>query len=295
VIIESVPNFSEGRRPEVCRALAEAAKASGASVLDLTWDSDHHRSVLTFAGTPDAVERAAFAVALVALAKIDLTRHRGRHPRMGAIDVLPFIPLRDATMEDAVALARAVGARLGSELGLPVFLYEAAATKPERRNLADVRAPQFEGLRDLLGKDSARVPDFGPNRVHPTGGAVAVGARMPLIAFNLDLETQDVDVAREIARTIRERDGGLPGIKALGLSLEQRKCAQVSMNVCDYTKTGLLDVYAAVERLAERLGTSIRAGELIGLLPRDAFPPDGARRLKLSGFDDSRILENRLP
>jgi len=295
VIIEAVPNFSEGRRPEVCRALAEAAKASGATVLDLTWDSDHHRSVLTFAGAPDAVERAAFAVALVALAKIDLTRHQGRHPRMGAIDVLPFVPLRDATMADAVALARAVGARLGSELGLPVFLYEAAATKPERRNLADVRAPQFEGLRDLLGKDPARVPDFGPNRIHPTGGAVAVGARMPLIAFNLDLETQDVDVAREIARTIRERDGGLPGIKALGLSLEQRKCAQVSMNVCDYTKTGLLDVYAAVERLAERLGTSIRAGELIGLLPRAAFPPDGARRLKLTGFDDSRILENRLP
>jgi glutamate formiminotransferase len=214
---------------------------------------------------------------------------------MGAIDVLPFIPLRDATMADAVALARSVGARLASEVGLPVFLYEAAATRPERRNLADIRAPQFEGLRDLMGKDPDRIPDFGPNRVHPTGGAVAVGARMPLIAFNLDLDTDDVGVARKIARAIRERDGGLPGIKALGLSLEQRRCAQVSMNVCDYTKTGLLDVYAAVERLAKDLGTSIRAGELIGLLPRAAYPEDGARRLKLAGFDESKILENRLP
>jgi glutamate formiminotransferase len=295
VLIESVPNFSEGRRPEVCRALADAAKGSGVTVLDLTWDADHNRSVLTFAGTPAAVEQAAFAVALVALAKIDLRQHQGRHPRMGAIDVLPFIPLREATMADAVALARSVGARLASEAGLPVFLYEAAATRPGRRKLADIRAPQFEGLRDLMGKDPARVPDFGPNRVHPTGGAVAVGARMPLIAFNLDLETDDVGIARKIARAIRERDGGLPGIKALGLSLDQRNCAQVSMNVCDYTKTGLLDVYAAVERLAKELGTSIRAGELIGLLPRAAYPEDGARRLKLAGFDESKILENRLP
>jgi len=295
VIIEAVPNFSEGRRPEICRALADAAAACGVTVLDLTWDADHHRSVLTFAGPPAAVEQAAFAVALVALAKIDLRSHEGRHPRMGALDVLPFVPLRDATMADAVALARSVGARLASEVGLPVFLYEAAATRPGRRNLADVRAPQFEGLRDLMGKDPAYIPDFGPNRVHPTGGAVAIGARMPLIAFNLDLDTEDVDVARGIARTIRERDGGLPGIKALGLSLERRKCAQVSMNVCDYTKTGLLEVYAAVEREAGKRGTSIRAGELIGLLPRAAFPQDGARRLKLVGFDESKILENRLP
>lgn len=295
MIIESVPNFSEGRRPDTCRALADAAAACGASVLDLTRDEDHHRSVLTFAGSAAVVERAAFAVALVALAKIDMTRHQGRHPRMGAIDVLPFVPLRDATMADAVALARTVGARLGSELGLPVFLYEAAASRPARRNLADVRAPQFEGLRDLLGQDPEWTPDFGPSRIHPTGGCVAVGARMPLIAFNLDLATEDVAVAREIARTIRERDGGLPGIKALGIYLDRRKCAQVSMNICDYTKTGLLDVTAAVERLAERLGTSVRAGELIGLLPRAAFPEDGARRLKLQGFDDSRILENRLP
>jgi len=295
VIVESVPNFSEGRRPEVCRALAEEARRSGAAVLDLTWDADHHRSVLTMAGPPPAIERAAFAVARKALEEIDLTRHRGQHPRMGAIDVLPFVPLRDATMADAVALARAVGARLGSELRLPVFLYESAATRSDRRNLAAVRAPQFEGLRELLGKDPAWRPDFGPDAIHPSGGAVAVGARMPLIAFNVDLETDDVDVARDIARRIRERDGGLPGIKALGLYLAQRRCAQVSMNLCDYTKTGLLAVFDAVERLAAPHGTAIRAGELIGLVPAAAFPEDGARRLKLADFSPSRILENRLP
>ncbi len=295
MILESVPNFSEGRRPDVCRALADEAARRGASVLDLTWDPDHHRSVLTLAGAPHAVEQAAFAVARKAVETIDLTRHRGRHPRMGAIDVLPFVPLRDASMEDAVALARAVGARLGSELSLPVFLYEAAASRPDRKNLASIRAPQFEGLRELLGKDPAWRPDFGPDRIHPTAGAVAVGARMPLIAFNLDLETDDVDVAREIARKIRERDGGLPGIKALGLYLESRHCAQVSVNVCDYTKTGLLTVFDAVDRLAVPRGTSIRAGELIGLVPAAAFPDDGARRLKLADFSPSRILENRLP
>jgi len=295
VIVESVPNFSEGRRPEVCQALSEEARKSGAAVLDLTWDADHHRSVLTMAGPPPAIERAAFAVARKAIELIDLTRHQGQHPRMGAIDVLPFVPLRDASMADAVALARGVGARLGAELSLPVFLYESAATRPERRNLAAVRAPQFEGLRELLGKDPAWRPDFGPDRIHPTAGAVAVGARMPLIAFNLDLETDDVEVARDIARKIRERDGGLPGIKALGLYLDRRNCAQVSVNVCDYTKTGLLAVFQAVERLASPWGTSVRAGELIGLVPAAAFPQDGARLLKLQEFDPSRILENRLP
>jgi len=295
VIVESVPNFSEGRRPEFCRALADLARRSGAAVLDLTWDPDHHRSVLTMAGPPRAVEEAAFSVARLAVEGIDLTRHQGQHPRMGAIDVLPFVPLRDASMDEAVALARGVGERLGSELALPVFLYEAAASRPERRNLAAVRAPQFEGLRDLIGKDPAWRPDFGPDRIHPTAGAVAVGARMPLIAFNLDLDTDDVGVARAIARKIRERDGGLPGIKALGLYLDRRRCAQVSINVCDHTKTGLLDVFDAVERLAGTMGTSIRAGELIGLVPAAAFPQDGARRLKLGSFGPDRILENRLP
>jgi glutamate formiminotransferase len=295
VIIESVPNFSDGRRPEVGEALRAAAGAAGVTLLDFTADPDHHRSVLTFAGKPREVEEAAFAVASKALELIDLTKHAGAHPRMGAIDVLPFVPLQGATMTDAVALARSVGARIGSDLHLPVFLYERAATRPERRNLADLREPQFEGLRDLIGKDPARVPDFGPNRIHPTGGCVAVGARMALIAFNIDLDTRDLKLAKKIAKKIRERDGGLPGIKALGIDLPSRECAQVSMNVCDYERTGLLDVWAAVEREAAALGTRARAGELIGLVPRAAFPEDGARKLQLIEFSPDRILENRLP
>jgi len=295
VIIESVPNFSEGRRADVVEALAAEARARGVTVLDLTKDPDHHRSVITFAGPPRAVEEAAFAVTKKALELIDLTKHRGAHPRMGAIDVLPFVPLQGATLPDAVLLARSLGARIGSELGLPVFLYEAAATRPQRRNLAEVRGPEFEGLRDLIGKDPARTPDFGPNRIHPTGGCVAVGARPPLIAFNVDLDTDDVKIARAIARKIRERDGGLPGVKALGIALPSRNCAQVSMNLCDYAKTGLLAVFAAVEREAALLGTRVRAGELIGLVPRAAFPEDGAAALKLIDFSPRRILESHLP
>jgi len=176
VIVESIPNFSEGLRPEVCARIAEAARACGVRILDLTGDRDHHRSVLIFVGTPAAVAEAGFAVARKAVELIDLTRHQGQHPRMGAIDVLPFVPLEGATMPDVVALARSVGARIGADLGLPVYLYEAAATRPDRRNLADLRRPRFEGLRDLFGKNPARVPDFGPNRFRPTAGCVAVSS-----------------------------------------------------------------------------------------------------------------------
>lgn len=294
MIVESIPNFSEGRRPELVAHIVEAARACGVRILDVTGDRDHNRSVLTFAGPPGAVAEAGFAAAKKALELIDLTRHEGNHPRMGALDVLPFVPLEGASMPDVVALARSVGARIGADLGLPVFLYEAAATRPDRKNLADLRRPQFEGLRELIGKDPTRVPDFGPNRIHPTGGCVAVGARLPLIAFNIDLDTEDVAVAKAIAKKIRERDGGLPGIKALGLPLAARKCAQVSINVCDYAKTGLLDVFRAVEREAEARGTKVRAGELIGLVPRAAFPQDGARVLRLLEFSPQSILENNL-
>ncbi len=294
MIVESVPNFSEGRRPEVCERIRDAAAACGVKVLDLEMDRDHNRSVLTFIGAPGPAGEAAFAAARAAVELIDLNRHQGAHPRMGAIDVLPFVPLQAATMADAVELARKVGARLGGELGLPVFLYEAAAARPERRNLADVRQPQFEGLRELVGKDPARAPDFGPARLHPTAGCVAVGARMALIAYNVDLETSDVGVARKIARKVRERDGGLPGIKALGLAVADRQCAQVSMNVCDYTRTGLLEAFRAVEAEAERLGTKVRSSEIVGLTPRAALPPDPARSLRLAGFSPRQVLESHL-
>ena len=197
-------------------------------------------------------------------------------------------------MADAVGLARTVGRRLGEELRLPVFLYEFAATRPDRKNLADIRQPQFEGLREKIGRDPDRVPDFGPNAIHPTAGCVAVGARLPLIAYNIDLDTEDVAVAKKIAKKIRERDGGLPGIKALGLSIADRKCAQVSMNVCDYQKTGLGQVFQAVEREATRLGVRVRSSEVIGLLPQEALPTDPERTLKLAGFRPDQVLESHL-
>jgi glutamate formiminotransferase len=294
MLLEAVPNFSEGRRADVCAAIAGAARRPEVQVLDLEMDADHHRSVLTLAGPPEPLAEAAFAAAREAVARIDLNAHRGQHPRMGAIDVLPFVPLGGAPMEVAVDLARRVGRRIGDELGVPVFLYEAAAVRSDRRNLADIRKPQFEGLRELIGRDPDRTPDFGPPRIHPTAGCVAVGARRPLIAFNVDLDTEDVAVARAIARKVRERDGGLPALKALGLYLAERRCAQVSMNVCDYTRTGLAEAFRAVEAEASRLGVGVRGSEIVGLVPRDALPPDPERTIRLSGFHPRQVLENRL-
>jgi glutamate formiminotransferase len=294
MLLEAVPNFSEGRDPSVVHAIADAARDAGARVLALETDADHHRSVLTLAGAPASLAAGAFAAAAAAVRLVDLSRHRGRHPRMGALDVLPFVPLGGATMDDAVRLALDTGRRLGDELGLPVFLYEHAASRPSRRNLADVRRPRFEGLRDLVGRDPDWDPDFGPRRIHPTAGAVAVGARRVLIAYNVDLDGADVAAARRIASRIRERDGGLPALKALGLFLESRGCAQVSMNLCDHARTGLLDAFRAVEREAAAEGLRVRSSELVGLVPRDAFPHDGERLLKLANFSPDRILENRL-
>ena len=295
MILECVPNFSDGRRREVADEVAAAVKAvPGARYLGLESDPDHNRSVLTFVGGAEAVAEAAFATARVAVERIDLTKHEGRHPRMGAVDVIPFIPIREVTMEDAVKVARAVGARIGTELKVPVYLYESAATRPDRRNLADIRKPQCEGLRDLIGKDPERVPDFGPAAIHPTAGCVAVGARRPLIAYNVDLESADEKLAKRIAKKIRERDGGLPGIKALGLFIAERGCAQVSINVCDFTRTSLETVYAAVERDAEAAGVKVRSSEIIGLTPQAALPEGAVARLKLHGFRDEQVIENRL-
>ncbi|MBI4565870.1 MAG: glutamate formimidoyltransferase [Planctomycetes bacterium] len=295
MIVECVPNFSEGRRRDACESIVEAIQAvPGTRVLDLEMDPDHHRSVVTFIGDPRAVALAAFAAAHKAVQLIDLTRHQGQHPRMGAIDVLPFVPIRDVAMEQCVRLAREVGARLGNELGLPVYLYESAATRADRRNLADIRKPQFEGLRDLIGKDPDRDPDFGPRRIHPTAGCVAVGARPPLIAYNIDLETQETGLAKKIARKIRERDGGLPAIKALGLFVADRKCAQVSINVCDYTRTSLKTVFDAVVAEASAASARVRSSEIVGLCPQAALPAEWREHLKLGRFRDEQVIENRL-
>jgi glutamate formiminotransferase len=295
-IVECVPNFSEGRRRDVADAIVAAALAAGAvKLLDLELDANHHRSVLTFAGTIREVEQAAFAAVAAAKERIDLTVHKGEHPRMGATDVLPFVPVRGTTMEACVALARRVGRRIGEELAIPVFFYEEAATRPERRNLADVRAGEFEGLRDAIGRDPARAPDFGPPRIHPTAGAVAVGARFFLVAYNVNLATQDVKLAKSIAKQIRERDGGLKCVKALGFFLEDRKLAQVSMNLTNYQATSVERVYAEIEGLARAAGVGILESELVGLAPRAALPDGVPARVKLAGFDPKKqILEELL-
>lgn len=299
MLVECVPNISEGRRAEVVEAVVAAACAAApVYLIDRSSDPDHNRSVITLAGEGEDCVAAAVALCARAAELIDLRRHQGEHPRMGATDVIPFVPLAGTPMAHCVELARRCGRRIGAELRIPVYYYEEAATRPERRNLADVRKGQFEGLRAQIGRDPAREPDEGPkDAIHPSAGAVAVGARFFLIAFNVNLATADVAVAREIARAVRERDGGLAGIKAMGFLLEDRRppLAQVSMNVCNYRATSPLRVFEEIERLAAARGVEILESELVGLAPAGALPEGAAERLKLRGFDpENQILERRL-
>jgi glutamate formiminotransferase len=275
--------------------VAAIRDAGAVKILDHEMDANHNRAVVTFAGTIPEVEKGAFAGVAKARALIDLNHHKGEHPRMGATDVLPFVPVRGTNMGACVALARRVGRRIGQELEIPVFFYEEAATRPERRNLADVRSGEFEGLRDLIGKDTARHPDFGPPKIHPTAGAIAVGARCFLVAYNVNLKSDDLKLAKSIAKQIRERDGGLKCVKALGFFLEDRKVAQVSMNMTNYAVTSLEKVFGEIERLAKAAGVEILESELVGLAPRAALPPGVAQRIRLAGFDpEKQILEELL-
>jgi len=294
-LVECVPNFSEGRRLEVVdRIVAAGAGAPGVQVLDRTSDASHNRSVITLVGSGDDLVEAAVRMARTAAELIDLREHTGEHPRMGATDVVPFVPVAGVTMPRCVELARAAGKRIGDELGIPVFLYEAAAIRPERKNLADVRQGQFEGLRERIGSDPTRVPDYGPARIHPTAGATAVGARKFLIAYNVNLASNDVKLAKRIARSIREKDGGFKCVKAMGFQLADRDLAQVSMNMTDYETTSLPTVYEAIERLAREAGVEPLESELVGLAPAAALPGDAARRIKLRDFDPERqIVERR--
>jgi glutamate formiminotransferase len=250
--------------------------------------------VITLFGEPQPLLESVFEGAKVAVEKIDLNFHKGQHPRMGAVDVIPFVPIKEATMDDCVELAKKLGGRIGDELKIPVYLYEEAATKPFRKNLADIRKPQFEGLKEIIGKDENYIPDFGPNKIHPTAGAVAVGARMPLIAYNVDLETQDVKIAKKIAKKIREKDGGLPGVKALGIFIEDRNCAQVTVNLCNYKKTSLFTLFDAIKKEANNLGVDVSSSEIVGLLPADAIRKEWIEVLKIRGFSENQIIEKRL-
>src|SRR6266702_364232 len=271
-LVECVPNFSEGRRKEVIESIADAIrKTPGVTLLDVESNPDHNRSVISFVGEPGPVKDAALASSQKAIELIDLRNHKGEHPRMGAVDVVPLVPLSGVTMEDCVALARAFGEEFAEKFHVPVFLYEEAATTPERRNLADVREGEFEGLRDRIGKDPAKKPDFGPENIHLTAGATAVGAREILIAYNINLGTSNLDIAKKIAHQLREKDGGLAYVKALGFELKERGIVQVSMNMTDYNKSQLFKAKELVELFAERYGVQVVASEIVGLAPMDAL------------------------
>lgn len=291
-IVECVPNFSEGRRKEVIDQIADAiARVASVHVLDVQSDADHNRTVVTFVGEPAAVEEAAFRGIAKAAELIDMDQHRGEHPRMGAADVVPFVPIKNVTMEDCVAIARRLGERVGRELHIPVYLYEEAATRPERRNLENVRRGEYEGIKVEIATRPEREPDFGPRQVGKAG-ATAIGARLPLIAFNVYLNTDDVAIAKAIARAVRYSSGGLRYVKALGLLVKGR--AQVSMNLTNYRQTPVHRVVEMIRREAERYGVSVVESELIGLIPNEALVEAAKFYLQLHSFSSHQILENRL-
>jgi len=297
-LIECVPNFSEGRRPEVVEEIVRAVRSiDGVTLLDHSRDATHNRSVVTFAGSAEPVVRAATAAVGRALELIDMEQHSGAHPRIGAVDVIPFVPLGTTRMEECIDLARRFGEQIATRFEIPVYLYGAAALRPERQRLAAVRKGQYEGLKEELGVDPSRDPDFGPKRLHPRGGAVAVGARKPLIAFNVNLATDDLIIAQRIAETIRESSGGLPAVQAMGVLLEnpgEPRYAQVSMNLVDWERTGITRVVNEIRHLARASGTEIDHCELIGLAPAGALLDVAADALGLRGFSADQALELRL-
>jgi len=293
-LLECVPNVSEGRSPAVIDRLGRAiTQVKGVRLASVHIDPDHHRSVFTFLGAPEAVQAAALSLARAVFEAVDMRAHQGIHPRLGALDVLPFVPLRDLTMANAVAVARAVGERLAADHGLPVYLYGAAATAPGRRSLLAVRAGQYEGLPTRLADPSWR-PDFGPARFEPRLGALLVGARDVLVAYNVWLDTDDAVAARAIARAVRESAGGLPSLQAMGGRLERRGIAQVAMNLLDYRVTSLPQAFDAVRSEAARRGVGVRRGELVGLAPRAAFAGRSPESVGLVDWSDAGYLESYL-
>jgi glutamate formiminotransferase/formiminotetrahydrofolate cyclodeaminase len=293
-LVECVPNFSEGRRPEVVQDIRDAiAAVQGVTVLDVSSDESHNRSVITFVVPVEKAVEAAFAGIRAARDNIDLNKHRGEHPRMGAADVVPFVPLDGTTMEQCVELARALGERVAAELEIPVYLYERAATRPERENLANVRRGQFEGIRDEMPTRPERAPDFGPSRVHPTAGAVAIGARPFLVAYNVYLgDASHLGTAKQVARAVRGSSGGLRYVKALGLEVEGQ--AQVSMNLVDIAQTPVHRAYDMVKMEAAASGVATTWSEIVGLIPEQALFDAAARHLQLANFDPEQVLERRV-
>jgi len=292
-VIECVPNISEGRDAGKVDAIAGVIERPGAKLLDLSSDPNHNRTVITLAGEPQAVAEAAFDVARAAIASIDLTHHHGEHPRMGAVDVIPFIPVGGVTMAECCEIAEQVGKRIGQELNVPVYLYAESARVPQRRMLPTIREGEFEGFAEKI-KDPAWQPDFGPTERHPTAGCVAVGARNFLIAYNIDLDTSDVTIASSIAKSMRESSGGLMNVQARGIFLEDQQRAQVSMNILNFATTPLCRVFELVKMEAARYGVGIVKSELIGLAPAQAFMDVASYYLQLPGLSRDALVETRI-
>ncbi|MFH0801695.1 MAG: glutamate formimidoyltransferase [bacterium] len=293
-LVECIPNFSEGRRSEVIESIAdEIRKYRDVRFLDLSSDPDHNRSVMTFLGEEEEVGKAAFDAVAKAAELIDMEAHQGEHPRIGAADVIPFVPIKNINMEECVRLAHRVGKRIAEELGIPVYFYEEAALKPERRNLADIRKGNYEKLREEIASPERR-PDAGPPAMHPGAGACVVGARRPLVAFNINLATAELRIAKEIAKRVRAKDGGLKCVKALGVMLHERNIAQVSMNLVDYSKSAMYSVFELVRAEARRYGVNIAGSEIIGLVPLEALMESARYYLQLENFKTSQVLETHL-
>jgi glutamate formiminotransferase len=293
-IIECIPNISEGQRPEVVEAIADAVRrVDGVRLLDVQSDASHNRSVFTLAGDAEPLKTAILTLFESTLPAVDLRTHQGEHPRLGAVDVVPFVPIEGVTMAQCVALARDIGAAVAEQFDVPVFLYEEASTNPARRNLEDIRRGEFEGLTAKLA-DPAWRPDFGPARAHPTAGATVIGARMPLIAYNINLATNRLDVAKKIAAAIRMSGGGFRFVKAMGLKLDDRDIVQVSMNLTNYEKTPIFRVFETVKREAERYGVQVLESEIVGLVPANALLQAAEYFLQVEGFNPDQVLENKL-
>ncbi len=295
MLVECVPNFSEGRKPETIEQIAQAiGSVPGAVVLNRHIDPDHNRSVITFVAPPQAIVDAALIAVATAAQLIDLRSHAGVHPRIGATDVLPFVPVSGVTIDECIALAHAAGQRIWHELSIPVYFYERAALRPDRKRLENVRGKGFEWLRNEIKTNSDRAPDVGESRLHQSAGAIAVGARPFLIAFNVNLKTSDLSMAQRIAHAVRERDGGLPYLKALGFELKSRGLVQVSMNLIDYEQTTIAGAFEAVFQQAQRLGVEIAGAEIVGLLPRAALDRNAAYFPLIENFRETLVLESLL-
>ncbi|HUF23460.1 MAG TPA: glutamate formimidoyltransferase [Vicinamibacterales bacterium] len=293
-VIECIPNISEGRNSEVVEACARAVRAvPGARLLDVSSDTAHHRSVLTFAGDREPVKQAVLALFGAAVPAIDLRAHKGEHPRLGAVDVVPFVPIEGVTMAECVALAKEVGREVAERFALPVYLYEEASSNPARKNLEDIRRGEFEGLAAKMAQDGW-APDFGPAAPHAGAGATVIGARMPLIAYNINLNTNRLDVAKKIASAVRHSSGGLRFVKAMGVDLSDRGIVQVSMNLTNYERTPIFRVFEMVRREAERYGVMVLESEIVGLVPGAALTAAAGFYLQLEGFGAEQVLENKL-